>query len=85
MADFGSAEGEDQFLYWEGVNKLSNEQKQRFLCNAFDGYEKNTTLMYRPPEMIDRYLKYDVDLACDIWMLGCILYVLCFVKHPFQD
>ena len=35
--------------------------------------------------MHDRYLKYDVDFKVDIWMLGCILYVLCFTKHPFQD
>ena len=41
--------------------------------------------MYRPPEMHDRYLKYDVDLKADMWMLGCILFVLCFAKHPFQD
>ena len=41
--------------------------------------------MYRPPEMHDRYLKYNVDFQVDIWMLGCILYVLCFVKHPFEN
>ena len=39
--------------------------------------------MYRPPEMLDEYLKYKVDLKVDIWMLGCILYTLCFAKHPF--
>ncbi len=41
--------------------------------------------MYRPPEMLDQYLRYQVDLKVDIWMLGCILYSLCFGKHPFQD
>jgi serine/threonine protein kinase len=39
--------------------------------------------MYRPPEMIDQYLSYNVDLQVDIWMLGCVLYILCFAKHPF--
>jgi AP2-associated kinase len=41
--------------------------------------------MYRPPEMFDKYLKMDVDLKADIWMLGCILFTLCFGKQPFQD
>ncbi len=41
--------------------------------------------MYRPPEMIDQYLKYPVSVKSDIWMLGCILYTLCFAKHPFFE
>lgn len=41
--------------------------------------------MYRPPEMCDLYLKYDITEKVDIWMLGCILYTLCFYKHPFVD
>lgn len=48
-------------------------------------FEKNTTLMYRPPQMIDVYLKYPVDDRVDIWMLGCVLYVLNYKYHPFQD
>lgn len=48
-------------------------------------YEKNTTLMYRPPEMIDLYLRFPVNQQVDIWMLGCILYILCFYRHPFQE
>jgi serine/threonine protein kinase len=41
--------------------------------------------MYRPPEMVDVYLKYPVDERVDIWMLGCVLYVLNYKYHPFQD
>lgn len=41
--------------------------------------------MYRPPEMTDLYLKMEVNEKADIWMLGCILFILCFFKHPFQD
>lgn len=40
--------------------------------------------MYRPPEMIDLYLKYEVSEKVDIWMLGCVVYVMCFYVHPFQ-
>ena len=42
-------------------------------------------MMYRPPEMIDSYKRYKVDTKVDMWMLGCILYALCFFRHPFQD
>jgi len=41
--------------------------------------------MYRPPEMIDLYQKYPVDDRVDIWMLGCVLFVLNYRFHPFQD
>ena len=41
--------------------------------------------MYRPPEMCDKYLKYAVNCQVDIWAIGCILYSLCFFKHPFQE
>jgi AP2-associated kinase len=51
----------------------------------FEGFEKNTTLMYRPPEMLDQYSKFDIDFKADIWMIGCILYTLCYAKHPFMD
>jgi AP2-associated kinase len=30
-------------------------------------------------------LGYRVGLKADVWMLGCILYTLCFAKHPFQE
>ena len=51
----------------------------------YESFEKNTTIMYRPPEMIDKYLKADVDLKVDIWMLGCVLYTLCFGTQPFLN
>jgi serine/threonine protein kinase len=35
--------------------------------------------------MIDLYLKYPVDERVDIWMLGCVLYVLNYRFHPFQE
>uniref|UniRef100_A0A1B0GG95 non-specific serine/threonine protein kinase n=1 Tax=Glossina morsitans morsitans TaxID=37546 RepID=A0A1B0GG95_GLOMM len=44
-----------------------------------------TTPMYRAPEMLDTWSNYEVGLKMDVWSLGCILYVLCFQKHPFED
>lgn len=31
-------------------------------------YEKYTTFMYRPPEMIDKYKRYTVNTQSDIWV-----------------
>lgn len=41
--------------------------------------------MYRAPEMLDTWSNYEVGTKVDVWSLGCILYVLCFQKHPFDD
>jgi len=35
--------------------------------------------------MCDPYQKQIVCEKVDIWMLGCILYTMCFYKHPFQE
>jgi AP2-associated kinase len=34
----------------------------------YEEFEKYTTLMYRPPEMIDRYKKFPVTNSADIWV-----------------
>lgn len=47
--------------------------------------EKQTTFMYRPPEMCDVFLNYKIDTKVDMWMLGCVLYTLIFFKHPFVE
>lgn len=44
-----------------------------------------TTPMYRAPEMVDTWNNYPIGTPCDIWALGCILYTLCFLSHPFSD
>ena len=46
---------------------------------------KQTTPMYRAPEMLDLYNNYKIDTHIDMWALGCVLYVLCYNKHPFED
>eukprot|EP00930_Biecheleria_cincta_P000532 TRINITY_DN10116_c0_g1_i2.p1 TRINITY_DN10116_c0_g1~~TRINITY_DN10116_c0_g1_i2.p1 ORF type:complete len:809 (-),score=160.59 TRINITY_DN10116_c0_g1_i2:21-2447(-) len=47
--------------------------------------ERYTTMMYRPPEMVDFYLEFAITEKVDIWMIGCILYTLMFYRQPFQD
>lgn len=41
--------------------------------------------MYRAPEMLDTWSNSEVGVKVDIWSLGCILYILCYRKHPFED
>ncbi|KAK5644950.1 hypothetical protein RI129_006250 [Pyrocoelia pectoralis] len=44
-----------------------------------------TTPMYRAPEMVDTWNNYYIGTPVDIWALGCILYTLCYMRHPFED
>ena len=46
---------------------------------------KHTTPMYRAPEMLDTWNHYSIHTPSDIWALGCLLYFLCFGRHPFED
>ncbi|XP_066241436.1 cyclin-G-associated kinase isoform X1 [Saccopteryx leptura] len=46
---------------------------------------RNTTPMYRTPEIVDLYSNFPIGEKQDIWALGCILYLLCFGQHPFED
>ena len=46
---------------------------------------KFTTPMYRAPEMVDTWNNYPITVAADVWALGCVLYVLCYQLHPFED
>ena len=52
---------------------------------AEESIAKETTQMYRAPEMIDLYMRDILTEKTDIWALGCILYAMCFLIHPFQD
>ncbi|EDV23330.1 uncharacterized protein TRIADDRAFT_57838 [Trichoplax adhaerens] len=47
--------------------------------------EEVTTPLYRPPEMIDLWSNQEINEKVDVWDLGCLLYILCYSSHPFED
>ena len=63
----------------------SDQQTQAQLDQMYDDFEKYTTMMYRPPEMIDKYKRWDVNARADIWMIGCVAFTIVFAEHPFKD
>uniref|UniRef100_A0A1I8MMF9 non-specific serine/threonine protein kinase n=1 Tax=Musca domestica TaxID=7370 RepID=A0A1I8MMF9_MUSDO len=77
LCDFGSATSEifSPTLDWNAQQRNTLE----------DQLSSVTTPMYRAPEMLDTWSNYEVGTKVDVWSLGCILYVLCFQKHPFDD
>lgn len=74
LCDFGSC--------IEGYIHLKNSNER---ATAEEIIGKETTQMYRAPEMVDLYMREVLTEKTDIWALGCILYALCFLCHPFQD
>ncbi|NWZ68816.1 GAK kinase, partial [Acrocephalus arundinaceus] len=77
LCDFGSA---TTVAYYPDYNWSA--QKRALVEEEIT---RNTTPMYRTPEMIDLYSNFPVGEKQDIWALGCILYLLCFRQHPFED
>jgi serine/threonine protein kinase len=52
---------------------------------AEDVILRETTQTYRAPEMCDLYMRISLTEKTDVWALGCVLYTMCFLIHPFQD
>jgi len=50
-----------------------------------DELAKHSTPMYRAPEMLDTWSNFPVNQAVDVWAAGCVLFSICYNKHPFQD
>ncbi|XP_076811741.1 cyclin-G-associated kinase-like isoform X1 [Clavelina lepadiformis] len=77
LCDFGSATVSSHYPDHTWTAAQRSQVEEEIL--------RNTTPMYRTPEMIDMYSNYPINEMQDIWAMGCILYLLCFNKHPFED
>eukprot|EP00931_Biecheleriopsis_adriatica_P066298 TRINITY_DN40692_c0_g1_i1.p1 TRINITY_DN40692_c0_g1~~TRINITY_DN40692_c0_g1_i1.p1 ORF type:complete len:862 (+),score=172.89 TRINITY_DN40692_c0_g1_i1:49-2634(+) len=76
LLDFGS---------WSDERSEPGKLDKHALAALQEHIEKYTTMMYRPPEMVDLHKDFMISEKVDIWMLGCILYTLMYYRHPFQD
>ncbi|KOC61652.1 Cyclin-G-associated kinase [Habropoda laboriosa] len=77
LCDFGSASNQ-QIL----PNPSWNAQKRATLE---DQMAKYTTPMYRAPEMMDTWNNEPIGPPVDCWALGCIIYALITLRHPFPE
>ncbi|XP_028348263.1 cyclin-G-associated kinase isoform X4 [Physeter macrocephalus] len=77
LCDFGSATTISHYpdYSWSAQRRALVEEE----------ITRNTTPMYRTPEIVDLYSNFPIGEKQDIWALGCILYLLCFGQHPFED
>lgn len=77
LCDFGSATTESHApdLTWSTQQRNTLEEL----------LQKFTTPMYRAPEQLDTWNNYPIGVKTDVWALGCILFCLCYKKHPFED
>ncbi|XP_058808939.1 cyclin-G-associated kinase isoform X2 [Phymastichus coffea] len=50
-----------------------------------DHMAKFTTPMYRAPEMMDTWNNEPIGPPVDCWALGCVLYTLVTLRHPFPE
>eukprot|EP01031_Cornospumella_fuschlensis_P024434 gene24434-29534_t len=46
---------------------------------AEESIARETTPLYRSPEMCDLYMRTEITFKADIWALGCMLYCLAFL------
>ena len=77
LCDFGSATTQ------QIVPDTSwNAQKRSALEESMAKY---TTPMYRAPEMMDTWNNEPIGPPVDVWALGCILYALTTLRHPFSE
>lgn len=74
LCDFGSAVDKEI-----EVAKLDRREKN----NLVEYLEANSTLSYRSPEMVDIGNEM-IGKPSDIWMMGCVAYLMLYRKHPFE-
>ena len=69
------------FMGEDGSLLLGDLGVSKILKNDLGLYSRVGTPLYLAPEII-KYEKY--DYKADIWGLGCVLYLLATLNHPFE-
>lgn len=98
LCDFGSATTETYApdVSWSAQQRdmledqVSRIEKVKILFSkSFNHFHFQlasiTTPMYRCPEQLDLWSNYPIGPKSDVWALGCVIYYLCFQRHPFED
>jgi serine/threonine protein kinase len=52
---------------------------------AEEDIERNTTLAYRAPEMVDVFRRQLIDEEVDVWALGVLLFKIAYFEGPFEN
>lgn len=74
LCDFGSA-----------TTTTYHPSNQRERLVAEEDINRNTTMMYRAPEMVDLYRGQAINEKVDIWALGCILFKMAYGADAFDS
>ena len=81
--------GEDGYFKLTDFGSISTKRVQNITPEIREDIEedidKNTTPTIRAPEQCDLYSGYPITEKVDIWGIGCLLYILCFHKQPFES
>lgn len=73
LCDFGSA---------STATYLPQNERERSI--AEEDINRNTTMMYRAPEMVDLYRRQPINEKVDVWALGCILFKMAYLVDAFD-
>lgn len=73
LTDFGS-------ISTRRIERVTQENRD----DIQEDLDLNTTPTIRAPEQCDLYSGFPITEKVDIWGLGCLLYILCFHKQPFE-
>lgn len=74
LCDFGSA-----------TTRVYTLEDSGEINQASDDIQRNTTPLYRSPEMCDLYRRQKIDTKSDVWAIGGILFKLATFRDPFPD